>query len=113
LAQTTNSSAGPGSFLGNIVVIFTNFVPFCTVANPSGSPDHCRMVVLPGWSYQRSWKSGVNFPQKNYRSIACLHSWLRWCTKPFMTRTVTFWKKIRPTHNSVDNFDLSWVMHLE
>jgi hypothetical protein len=32
--------------LGNFVVIFTNFVPFFTVANPSGSL-HQVMVILP------------------------------------------------------------------
>jgi hypothetical protein len=42
-----------------------------------------------GWLRQWSWKSGVNFMIKYsrqktvYRSIACLHAWLRWCTKPF------------------------------
>jgi hypothetical protein len=54
----------------------------------SGTPvtrptwDRCRMVMLPGRS--RSWKSGDEFPAKKlYRSIAYLHAWLRWCTKPF------------------------------
>jgi hypothetical protein len=38
------------------------------------------MVVLPGWSRQWSWKSGGEFPTQKiaYRSIACLHAWLRW-----------------------------------
>jgi hypothetical protein len=26
--------------LDNFVVIFTSFVPFCTLANPSGRPDN-------------------------------------------------------------------------
>jgi hypothetical protein len=29
-----------GHFWACFVVIFTNFVPFCTVANPSGSPGY-------------------------------------------------------------------------
>jgi hypothetical protein len=58
--------------------------------------DRCRIIMLPRWSRQWSWKSGGEFPAQKiaYRSIACLHARLGWCTKPFLTRTVTSWKTI-------------------
>jgi hypothetical protein len=70
-----------------------------------------------GWSCYRGGRVGevenlgVNFLLITaYRSIACLHAWLRWCTKPFSwQKHLLLGKRLLKYHNRVYNLELSSV----
>jgi hypothetical protein len=81
--------------------------------NPGNMTNHGTDV---GWSWYQGGRVseveslGVNFPPKTaYRtcSIACLHAWLRWCTKPFSwQKQLLLGKRLLKCHNRV--YNSSW-----